>query len=123
VARAARAVHPRGDSRGADARGLWAAHAFLVQAACNIYRDIVLSFSCAVANRQGTERPFLLRKIVGMSREGEWVWVRQSGSAQWDACGSAVQLPDNLVGTVCYARRHPVSMSFSWGTYWGGVPQ
>jgi hypothetical protein len=35
-----------------------------------------------VANRQGTEKPCLLRKIVGMSREGARVWVRQSESAQ-----------------------------------------
>ena len=87
-----------------------------MEAACNRDRGIVLSFSCAVANGQGTEKPFLLRKIVGMSRESAWVWVRQSESAQWDACGSAVQLPDTLVWTVCYAVRHPVSMRFLWGT-------
>ena len=40
-----------------------------MEAACNRDRGIVLSFSCAVANRQGTEKPFLLRKIVGMSRQ------------------------------------------------------
>ena len=53
-----------------------------MEAACNRDRGLVLSFSCAVANRQGTEKPFLLRKIVGMSRESAWVWVRQSESAQ-----------------------------------------
>jgi hypothetical protein len=68
-----------------------------MSAACNLDRGIVLSFSGAVANRQGTEKPFLLRKIVGMSLEGARVWVSQSESAQWEACGSAVQLPDNLV--------------------------
>jgi hypothetical protein len=82
LALAARAVHPPGDDRGADARGLWAAHAGLLEAACNSDRGLVLSFSCAVANRQATEKPFLLRTIVGMRRERAWVWVRQSASAQ-----------------------------------------
>jgi hypothetical protein len=82
LALAARAVPPRDDDRRADARGLWAAYAGLREAACNTDRGIVLSFSCAVANRQGTEQPFLVRTIVGMSRVSAWVWVRQSESAQ-----------------------------------------